>query len=147
MMRYRVRCSVCVRQTRLEHDAVSGKDGVHQGGEVDTKEDAKRRTRRRHDAELKRQVLAECAAPGASVAQVAMSHGVNANLVHKWRRTAHPVEEPAGTTFVPVAVAAAVSEPAQFVELELKRSGVSVRVRWPMSAAASCAAWLREILR
>jgi transposase len=115
---------------------------------VDTKEEAKRRTRRRHDEELKRLVLVECAAPGASVATVAMSHGLNANLVHKWRREARVVAEPAAT-FVPVAVAAStmVGEPAQFMELEVQRGAVSVRVRWPMSAVGSCAAWLREILR
>ena len=53
---------------------------------MDTKEQAKPRTRRRHDEELKRQVLAQCREPGASVAKVAMAHGLNANLVHKWRR-------------------------------------------------------------
>ncbi len=42
--------------------------------------------RRRHSAELRAQVLAACAEPGASIAQVALSHGLNANLVYKWRR-------------------------------------------------------------
>ena len=49
---------------------------------------AKRVARRKHDAELKAQVVAECAAPGASVASVALAHGLNANLVHRWRRIA-----------------------------------------------------------
>ena len=49
-------------------------------------QDAKPATRRRHDADLKARVLEACAAPGASVARVAMAHGLNANLVHKWRR-------------------------------------------------------------
>ena len=40
--------------------------------------------RRRHSAELKTLVLEQCAAPGASVTKVAMSHGVNANIVHGW---------------------------------------------------------------
>lgn len=44
---------------------------------------AKPTSHRRHDADLKRQVIAACAAPGASVAQVALSYGLNANLVHK----------------------------------------------------------------
>ena len=67
--------------------------------------DAKPDTRRRHDPELKRQVLAECAAPGASVAKVAMSHGLNANLVHKWRRTvAHDRGAAIADPFVPVSV-------------------------------------------
>jgi len=54
-----------------------------------------KRTRRRHGAELKAQVLSECAQPGASVASVAMSHGINANVVHKWRRLASAAAAPA----------------------------------------------------
>lgn len=116
---------------------------------MDTKEDTHRRSRRRHDEALKRLVLAECAAPGASVAKVAMAHGLNANLVHKWRRTVGAPSVASAATFVPVAVnqACTVSEPAQFVDVELQRGAVSVRVRWPVAAAASCAAWMREILR
>lgn len=51
--------------------------------------DAKPASRRRHDADLKRQVIAAFAAPGASVANVAMSYGLNANLVHS-KRPANP---------------------------------------------------------
>lgn len=39
--------------------------------------------RRRHSEELKALILGACAEPGASVAQ---AHGLNANLLHKWRR-------------------------------------------------------------
>ena len=45
-------------------------------------QEAKRSTRRNHALELKKAVLDECHA-GASVASVAMAHGLNANLVHK----------------------------------------------------------------
>lgn len=41
--------------------------------------------RRRHGAELKAKVLAACDEPGASISGVALAHGLNANLVHKWR--------------------------------------------------------------
>ena len=109
-------------------------------------EKAKPRTRRRHDQELKRKVLEECAAAGASVANVAMAHGLNANLVHKWRRQAHPSALPATQAFVPVALAAAAPEP-QRIELELQRGVLSVKVSWPLASASACAAWLREILR
>lgn len=52
-------------------------------------EDSRRAPRRRHAADdLKSRVLRECAEPGASVARVALTHGLNANLVHKWRRQA-----------------------------------------------------------
>lgn len=40
--------------------------------------------RRTHDAQLKVAVIAACREPGASVAAVALAHGLNANLVHKW---------------------------------------------------------------
>ena len=42
--------------------------------------------RRRHGEQFKAQVLAACAAPGASVSAVALSFGLNGNLVHQWRR-------------------------------------------------------------
>ena len=42
--------------------------------------------RRRYSAEFKAQVVAQCDAPGTSVAKVAMSHGINANVVHGWRQ-------------------------------------------------------------
>lgn len=41
--------------------------------------------RRRHSSELKARVLAACAEPGASISGVALAHGLNANLVRKWR--------------------------------------------------------------
>ena len=89
--------------------------------------DAKPASRRRHDADLTRQVIAACAAPGASVAQVAMNYGLNANLVHKWRRLAWHDGEPAGSpAFVPVSVVteAPPSEPPHPIELELQRGPV-----------------------
>lgn len=92
--------------------------------------DAKPGTRRPHDPELKRQVLAECEAPGASAAKVAMSHGLNANLVHKWQRVAGHDGEPAGhLAFVPVSVVteAPPCEPPQSIELELHPGPVHVR--------------------
>jgi transposase len=46
---------------------------------------SKNATRRRHGAEFKAKVLAACNEPGASIAAVALAHGLNANLVRKWR--------------------------------------------------------------
>jgi transposase len=41
--------------------------------------------RRRHSSQLKATVLAACNEPGASISGVALAHGLNANLVRKWR--------------------------------------------------------------
>ena len=114
-------------------------------------EEAKPVSRRKHDAQLKAQVVAECAAPGASVARVALEHGLNANLVHRWRRIAENggrVEQRPLDQFValPIATPAAPPPPAD-IRIELRRGPTSVRVTWPASAAPECAMWLRELLR
>lgn len=44
------------------------------------------RSRRWRTVEEKRRIVEEALAPGASVSQVARSHGVNANQVFQWRR-------------------------------------------------------------
>jgi transposase-like protein len=64
------------------------------------------RKRRRYSRELKAQILAECEVPGASVAKVALAHGINSNILHGWRKLARSAE-PAVVRqeFVPVAVA------------------------------------------
>jgi transposase len=70
--------------------------------------------RRRYSAEFKQRVLAECAEPGVSVAGVALSHGINANLVQTWRREAReasaprslspppPASPPSEAAFIPI---------------------------------------------
>jgi len=44
------------------------------------------RRRRIWPADLKRRIIAESLEPGASAAEVARRHGVNANLLFTWRR-------------------------------------------------------------
>ncbi|MCA6218565.1 transposase [Ideonella sp. B7] len=48
----------------------------------------KAETRRRYSAAMKALVVAACDQPGASVAKVAMAHGINANVVHRCHRPA-----------------------------------------------------------
>jgi transposase len=86
--------------------------------------------RRRHDADLKSKVIDACKEPGASVAAIALAHGLNANLVRKWLhgrglkrvglsalvapRSAPPagVEPSAQAQFIPIVLAdAAQSKP------------------------------------
>ena len=118
--------------------------------------------RRRHSTELKTLVLQQCAAPGASVAKVAMSHGVNANIVHGWRKLAreregaalpppNPTTLPAQTAaslpqFVPVSMAQTTSPPAPVdIQIELRRGAAAMKITWPITAAAECAAWMCEL--
>lgn len=160
--------------------------------------------RRRHDAQIKAKVLAACDEPGASVAAVALAHGLNANLVRKWRQgrglkraaittsssaqartsamssapasalvaalvaalaparsAAWPARLAADARFLPIEISrrAALAEAAPSgladttraasdlaaIEIELQRGAGSLAVRWPVSAAGDCAAWLREV--
>lgn len=55
-------------------------------------EHSKLPARRRHSDELRAKVLSECVQAGASVAGIALAHGLNANLVHKWRRQARELQ-------------------------------------------------------
>lgn len=118
--------------------------------------------RRRHSAQLKAQVLAECAEPGASVAKVAMSHALNANIVHGWRKLARerdgvlapgrvalaPKSAASVAQFVPVSMAQTTSPPAPAdIQIELRRGATAMKITWPITAAADCAAWMRELLR
>ena len=121
--------------------------------------------RRRHSAQLKALVLEQCAAPGASVAKVVMSHGLNANIVHGWRKLARAHDgaavvatpspavlpaKPAASMpqFVPVSMAPTPppSAPAD-IQIELRRGATAMKITWPIAAAADCAAWMRELLR
>ena len=114
-------------------------------------EDTKRGPRRPHSAELKARVLAECSRQGVSVAQVALAHGLNANLVHKWRRQTGgaklSVTAPEMTTFIPVTMAPAVAPVVDDIRIELRRGALAVNVTWPLAASVQCAGWLRELLK
>ena len=112
-----------------------------------------KRTRRRHSPELKAKILAECDQPGASVAKIAMSHGINANIVHGWRKHARQAPIAAGgavTSFTPVAMEPSTVDESgkeQHVCIELHRAGLLVKFTWPLSAAEQLSAWTREFLR
>ena len=105
--------------------------------------------RRRYGVEFKAQVLAECEVPGASVAKVAMSHGINTNVVHGWRKLARAVANTARQEFVPIRLPQPAEPPApqRDIEVELRRGAVTMKITWPASATADFTAWTRELLR
>jgi transposase len=112
--------------------------------------------RRFYSPELKLQVVQACARAGASIAGVAMQHGVNANIVHRWLREHSQgalVAQP--LAFVPVTlesgtevtVPAAPTQATVEIRMELRRGAATVTVAWPSQLAGECGAWLREWLR
>ena len=91
-----------------------------------------------------------------SSAAIAMANGINANLLRRWVNDAEqrgstliapspPPSPPATPEFIPLQLPA--PKPQADIRIELQRSGISVSVTWPVSAAAECAGWMREILR
>ena len=118
------------------------------------------KTRRRYGTQFKAMVLAQCDEPGMSVAQVAMSHGINDNVVHRWRQLARQqqparqaragaqpaVEQPA--EFVPLALPAPdAPEVKTEVRLDIKRGAVTVGIAWPEKALGELAGFVRELLK
>ncbi len=108
--------------------------------------------RRFYRPELKLQVVGACALPGASIAGVALQHGINANIVHRWLR-----EHSQGTlvnrpqTFVPVTLSTtsepATAQPTADIRIEVKRANSTIVVHWPLAGGAACVQWLRECLQ
>ena len=128
-----------------------------------------RRTRRRHAPEFREQVVQACRQPGVSIAGVALANGLNANMVRKWvidaeaRSAQAPTSDPVGfapadekptsnapLSFLPLALPAPAPPapaPPDEIRIELQRGVTAIKVAWPSTAAADCAAWLRELLR
>jgi transposase-like protein len=97
---------------------------------------------------------------GISMAAVAMSHGIPANLLRRWIRQAELVpgsvrpdalvatgSSPVAVTpcFVPVQLPVKSALPN--IRIELRRGATSIAVTWPTDAAGECAAWMLELLR
>lgn len=122
-----------------------------------------RRHRRQFSNEYKAEVVASCQQRGVSVAAVARAHDLHPNLLRKWvqehERFGTP-ESPAmpavrrdiAAQFIPLRLAqheapAAAAEIAQDITIELQHNGLRASVRWPVSQAQQCAAWLRDVMR
>ena len=115
---------------------------------------ANRSRRRFYSPKLKAQVTQKCRQSGASVAGVALSHGINANIVHRWLR--EPVFQCTAATSSQLNgfIALTLDNPAPGLapqppdmRVEVRRGASSVTVSWPLQGADACTAWLREWLR
>ena len=95
-----------------------------------------RRVRRFRSISEKRQIVQLTLEPGASVAEVARAHGVNANQVFKWRRAFERGElcEPS-VALIPVTVPAADDESRETEEVA--RSAGAIHIELPGRAMIS----------
>jgi transposase len=117
-----------------------------------------RRRRRTHSPLFKAQAVGECQQPGASVAAVALAHGLNASVLRRWIKEAEgsgipiAIHDPAsslavsgGESFVPMALPP--SSPDGAIRIKVRRRGGTVSIEWPASAAHECALLLRELMK
>ena len=87
------------------------------------------RNRRTYSKQFKAEVAAQCVMPGASVSAVALSHGINANVIRKWLPPG-----PAPMTRAPVLLPVMIepdAQPAQAaatLPIELSIHGATLRL-------------------
>lgn len=119
-----------------------------------------RRTHRTYAPEFKAELVAASQVPGASIAALALQHGMNANVLHRWlkehqRNGCHasaarsaPGLASSSAAFIPLALPApTLAAREQEIRVELRKGALSMVVTWPASAAAEFASWAAAILK
>jgi transposase-like protein len=106
------------------------------------------RRRRQHAHEFKQSLVALCL-PGISISGVALSHGVNANLLRRWIKqfsALHPL--PAiPTPLVPIQVDLPPANSAdEVIEISIQKSEARINIRWPGSQAKAFGYLLKDLL-
>jgi transposase len=122
--------------------------------------DAARRGRRRRPASEKLQIVRLTMEPGASVAEIARAHGVNANQVFKWRRLYERGQLVDGasraTALLPVTISANLApEPTDMSSAVQVPSGGAIHIEFvgranisiESGADATLLRWVLESLR
>ena len=125
-----------------------------------------RRTNRTYTPAFKAELVAACQQPGTSIAALASSHGMNANVLHRWlkehaRSGCHqPIASqpsialppsPSMPEFVPLRLPNTTAETVTTeLKVELRKGPLSMTVTWPIHAAADFAhfaQWAAAVLK
>ncbi len=101
------------------------------------------RKRRTYDKQFKAEVVARCLLPGASVSAIALSHGINANVIRKWLPRGHS-SQARTAVLLPVTIEAE-APPAVPAPMELSVNGATVRL--PPGFAAQDLRSILQVLR
>lgn len=135
-----------------------------------------RRTHRTYTPEFKAELVAACQQPGVSIAALASSHAMNANVLHRWLKEhehsgCHQLirADPSGapqrqlqatspaSAFIPLKLPTMIHE-SKVPELpqikertefkvELRKGALSMTVTWPLSAVDDFTQWTALILK
>ncbi|MBD1554144.1 IS66-like element accessory protein TnpA [Pseudomonas typographi] len=102
------------------------------------------RQRSSYPKSFKAQVVQECLQPGASVSRVAISHGINANVIRKWLPIYRDKAVAPLPAFVPVhPIPKRHADEAVVIALPL--GGQTITVKWPISDPDGCARFIRSL--
>ena len=106
--------------------------------------------RRRFSPALKSQVLDACRRPGASIPEIAQSHGLTPDRIRRWLRgqgvSKLAREADAHTGFLPVRLSPP-TPPHTPLRIEVTRGDSLIKIDWPASSAAVFSNWLKEWLQ
>jgi transposase len=112
-----------------------------------SEEVTERMANRRHSAEFKAQVVAQCLVRGASVIAVAKANGISDSLLYSWiskhRSKSIAPSKPSAAEFIELPVSQASDMP---IHVEVRKGSLQMSIDWPSSAAVAAAVWLREVL-
>ena len=122
------------------------------------------RTKRTYSADTKAELMAACRAPGASIAAVASTHGMNANVLHRWLKESSQFVQPQIDSsacaaamdmahqdvplFIPLSLPMSRPEPVERqIKVKVRKGGLIMTLSWPISAASDFAQWSTAILQ
>ncbi|MDP4079002.1 transposase [Acidovorax sp. A1169] len=125
-----------------------------------------RRTHRTYTPAFKAELVAACQQPGTSIAALAASHGMNANVLHRWlkehARTGchHPIASqqlrepdplPSVSEFIALRLSSVTPDAvATELKIEMRKGALLMTVSWPIHAAADFAhfaQWAAVVLK
>jgi transposase len=124
-----------------------------------------RRTHRTYSRQFKAELVAAAKQPGASIAALALQHGMNANVLHRWLKeheqderhrlvslssSGESVTTSPAPAFIPIKLpktTAAYDPAVSQIKVELRKGAVSMILTWPANAADDLAQWTRAILK
>ncbi|NWD66888.1 transposase [Pseudomonas gingeri] len=102
------------------------------------------RQRKSYPTSFKSQVVKECQQPGVSVAAIAMSHGINANVVRRWLPLFSDQQTSTLPAFIPLKVELKRKVEA-LATVELSLGQQTLTVKWPISGPEGCARFVRGL--
>lgn len=95
--------------------------------------------RRQYSSAFKAKILQACSDPNNSIASVALQHGINANVIHKWRRANTAPRVSHQKSFLPIPF----STPSVGEDVVFELPGL--KVRWPLSRIDQAIPWIRSL--